>query len=494
MSGFKHYFDKFLGKKDIDEKRLPLEEAALEQAEKEKEEKEKAENFSEDSLILEKTDINNQIVTEKRKKSLLWKKKVTEEAPVSDSNTVTINKNVLLTATVILIVVCVAVSFFVSSRLFFGGYFAEYSYKVSFNPDGTDNYTLSKLQSIITTIENEFYPGVDKNVIAEGAIEGIVNALGDDYTVYYKPGTMDKFQEVINGTYQGMGAVVKSCSQGIEVTAVYDDSPAAKAGIAEGDIITAINDEATLGMESSRLEELLGTGGSQLEMKVTDASGAEKNISLTIDTVQVQTVFTQPEGDGIYRVIITQFDNDTGNEFYTKVSEIIEKGCRAMVLDLRNNGGGYESEAVKVADMILPQGTIATSKDKDGNVIKEIQSKESELDMPVAVLVNGNTASASELVAGAIKDFGNGKIIGNQTFGKAIGQIQISFEQDGSGLVITTACYYTPSGDCIQGKGITPDFHVDLAEEYQNTAVSEIPESKDSQLQKALEILTSELD
>ncbi|MBE7056827.1 MAG: PDZ domain-containing protein [Ruminococcaceae bacterium] len=495
MSGFKHYFDKFLGKKEKKEtEKLPLEEIALEA--QEKEESEAAE--PQDSLILEQTDINNRIIEEKSKRKFFSKLKKTEESKETfyqeDSDTVTVNKNVLLIWAIILIVICVGASFFVAHRLFFGGYFIDNSNKVSFNLEGTDNYALAKLQSVISAVENDFYPGVDKNVIAEGAIQGIVDALGDEYTVYYKPGTMEAYQEIINGEYKGMGVVVRSAATGLEVTKVYADSPASKAGVLEGDIITSVNDQSAIGMDSVKLKELLGSGGKELTLKLTDKEGKEKTVTLTVDTVKVKTVSSQPEGNGIYRVTISQFDSDTGNEFYTEITEIMGKGCRALILDLRNNGGGYESEAVKITDMLLPEGVIATSKDKNGKVIKEILSAESQLEMPLAVLVNGNTASASELLAGAVKDFGKGKIVGSKTFGKAIGQVQLSFDKDGSGLVITTACYYTPSGNCIQGKGITPDFHVELPEEFHKTPIKDIPSAKDNQLQKAIELITSELE
>lgn len=471
MSKFKYYINKFLGRKDSE-------------TEIEKEI---------DQLILEETDVNNQLVTSKPEKKLRTKKE--NKLPGTEvSSTVTVSKSLLLIWGVILVIVSVAVTFFAADRLYFGGYFVDTSNKVTFNTENNDLYNISKLQTVIDEIESKFYPGVEKNVLVEGAISGIVEALNDQFTVYYKPGTMNAYQEFITGSYEGIGAKVKTCDKGLEVTEAYENSPAANAGIAVGDIIVKINGESTVGMDSDRLAQLLGTGDTQLKLDILTADGTEKTAELTVDKVQVQTVYTQPEGEGIYRVTVTQFDSDTGTEFYDKVTEIMNQGCRALIIDLRNNGGGYESQAVQIADMILPEGVIATSKDKNGKTIKEIKSEASSLDMPVAILVNGNTASASELLAGAVKDFGKGKLVGTKTYGKAIGQIQLDFEQDGSGLVITTACYYTPSGNCIQGTGITPDFHVELPDEYKKSAVKDIPEDKDTQLQKAMELIMAELD
>lgn len=470
MSKFKYYINKFLGRRDNEN-----------EIEKEV-----------DQLILEETDVNNQLVTSQSKRRLRTKKE--NKLPgTEEKSTVTVSKNLLLIWGIIIVIVCVAVTFFAADRLYFGGYFVDTSNKVTFNTKDNDLYNIAKLQTIIDEIEDSFYPGVDKNVLVEGAISGIVEALDDQFTVYYKPGTMNAYKEFITGSYEGIGAQVKTCDRGLEVTEVYEGNPAANAGIVVGDIFVKINGESTVGMDSDRLAQLLGTGDTKLQLDILTADGQEKTAELTVDKVQVQTVYTQPEGEGVYRVTVSRFDSDTGTEFYNKVTEIINKGCRALIIDLRNNGGGYESQAVKVADMLLPEGTIASSKDKNGKVIKEIKSEASFLDMPIVLLVNGNTASASELLAGAVKDFAKGKLVGTKTYGKAIGQIQLDFEQDGSGLVITTSCYYTPSGKCIQGTGITPDFHVELPEEYRQSDVKDIPEDQDTQLQKAMELITAEL-
>ena len=435
-----------------------------------------------EELILEETDVNNELITAKK----------AAKKNASSAN-VTISKTTLLIWGVILIIVCVTVTFFVADRLYFGGYFIDSSNKVSFDRDNNDAYAVAKLQTVINQIESGFYPGVDKNVLVEGAIEGIVEALGDRFTVYYKPGTMNAFTEFITGSYEGIGTRLKSCDTGLEVTEVFSDSPAEKAGIVPGEILTAVNQETTVGMTSEKIAELLGKSGTTLKLTLTGTDGKERNIEVTTGKINTQTVYVNGYESGIYHLIITQFDNDTGTEFYDKVTEAIGKGCRALVIDLRNNGGGFESQASMVADMILPEGTIATAKDKSGKILKEIKSEPSALEIPIVLLVNGNTASASELLAGAVRDFGKGKLVGTKTFGKAVGQITVNFDKDGSGLVLTTSCYYTPSGDCIQGKGIEPDFTVELDEKFASAAVADIPKDEDAQLQKAFELLHAEL-
>ena len=536
MSAFKYYINKFLGRKtggqepetaleseslpslpeesaeaataapadeanETTEEELPAAEAvsAAQMAEAESEEQNESEPASEsetvlDQLILEELDVHPPEEGDKKRFRKIRTKKEHTLPGADLPATVTVRRSVLLTWGIILVILCVAATFFAADKIYFGGYYVDTSNKVTFNTENNDLYNIAKLQTVIDEIEDRFYPGVDKNVLVEGAVAGMVEALGDPFTVYYKPGTMNAYKEYITGTYEGMGAKVKTSDKGLEVTEVFAGNPAEEAGIAVGDTIVRINDEPTTEMDGERLAQILGSGGETLTLVILTVDGTEKTVKVTLTKVQAQTVYAQPEGEGIYRVIITQFDSDTGTEFYDKVTEIMEKGCRALIIDLRNNGGGYETQATKVADMLLPEGIIATAKDKNGRVIKEIQSEASALDMPVVLLVNSKTASAAELLAGAVKDFGKGKLVGTQTYGKAIGQIQIDFEQDGSGLVITTACYYTPSGKCIQGIGITPDFHVELPEEYRETEVQSIPEGRDAQLQKAMELIMTELD
>ena len=170
--------------------------------------------------------------------------------------------------------------------------------------------------------------------------------------------------------------------------------------------------------------------------------------------------------------------------------KILTLGCDGIVIDLRYNGGGYEEQASKIADILLPECLIAYSEDKNGKRLSEIKSDAEAVDLPMVLLVNERTASASELLAGALRDNDAAKIVGQNTFGKALGQTRIEFGEDGSGLVVTIARYFTPSGECIHGKGIKPDVEVELLDEYKNVKVQDIPFYQDAQLQKAIELLT----
>ena len=438
-----------------------------------------------DGLILEETDKNNQIITPKRKHKEYYK---------GSQHEITISRMSLVIWAVIIVIVTVLISFIIADKVFFRSGYGETTYKVSFDENNNDAMVISKLQSVIQELETEFYPGVDRNQLVEGAIKGMVSELGDEYTVYYGPGTMNRYKEIINGEYEGIGLHLVSGSKGLLVQEVYAGSPSEKAGIKVNDIVVSISGVAASEITNEKLAEILSKN-EEIEIELYAGEGKEnKKVTVKTDTVAIQSVFEKSLGNGIYKVTITQFDSDTGEEFKNKVTDIIGKGgCKAIILDLRDNGGGYETQASMVADMILPKGTIATARDKNGKIYKEIQSEATELEVPIALLVNGNTASASELVAGAVKDYNKGKLVGTKTFGKSIGQIQITFPDDNSGLVVTIACFYTPSGNCIQGKGITPDFTVDLPEEYRDKAASSIPEENDTQLKKALSIIKEEL-
>ena len=445
-----------------------------------------AEEVKIDSLILEETDENNRIITKKRKHREYFKGSLHE---------VTVSRLTLLVWGLLIVIVSVLLSFIVADKIFFRSGYSQTSYKVNFNEELSDSSEIAKLQSVITTLENNFYPGVEKNVLIEGAIEGMVNALGDQFTVYYRPGTMNQYTELINGTYEGLGIKFLSDSKGLIVDTINSKSPASKADIKEGDIVTKIGGVDTVGITNDKLVEAMSKSDDvELEILADEEGKENRKITITIDQVAVQSVFEKSLGSGLYRISITQFDEDTGEEFQKKLSDLIGKGgCKGIVLDLRDNGGGYETEASKVADMILPKGTIATAQDNEGNVFKTIKSEASEIEIPIVVLVNENTASAAELVAGAVKDFGKGKLVGVKTYGKAIGQARVTFDTDNSGLVLTVACFYTPSGNCIQGKGITPDETVELPEEFRGKPISAIPGESDTQLLKALQILHEEV-
>ena len=403
---------------------------------------------------------------------------------------ITFDRDIFIMMIIAIVIITMLASFLICDRLFYNGTLFSRNNKVSFNGEDVDSYKIQKLQAIIDLINENYCLDYKMDDLIEGAIQGIVSSLDDPYTNYLQPGYLENYMNYLTGSYAGLGITYQANDTGFLIVSVVEDSPAAEAGIEEGDIVTHINGKSSLEYDSQMLAQALGVAGTTCNLRlIKAASGNESEVSVTIRQINVTSVYAKELDDGIHYVRITQFDDDTGTEFVSAINKIKATECNGLIIDLRNNGGGYEKEAAIVADTILPEGIIAYCEDKKGNVLDTVYSDENQLDMSIVLLVNQNSASASEYVTGAFKDFKKGKIIGVTTYGKALGQVTYQFEGDDSGLVLTIARYFTPSGKCIHGEGIIPDYVVALDEEYKNTSPDQIPFDKDYQLQKAIEEL-----
>lgn len=389
-----------------------------------------------------------------------------------------INGNVLFAGAIILVVVTVFLTFLVADRIYYNGALFRKSESVSFSGDELDEYKVAKFQDVLNFINEYYCLDYDINDLVEGAIAGAVDSLEDPYTVYLKPGKLNEYVDMITGTYIGAGFTYSDNEKGMEVIFVESESSAGKSGIKPGDIITHVNSKAVADYTDDELDKLFAKEGNELKLQALHPDGTSNEFTVKIAKVSKQSVFVN-DYDGVMYIKITQFDEDTGAEFTAAMDKIEKLECKGIILDLRDNGGGYETQADIVADRILPEGLIAYSEDKNGNRLVEIKSDAKCINVPLAVLVNGNTASASELVAGAIRDHKAGTIIGEKTYGKALGQTRRDYTEDGSGVILTVARYFTPSGECIHGVGITPEIAVSLVEGSET----------DTQLEKAFEIL-----
>lgn len=396
-----------------------------------------------------------------------------------EEKTIRVNGSVLFGGAVLLVIITVFLTFLLADKIYYNGALFRKSESVSFEGEELDEYKVAKFQDLLNFIDEYYCLEYDINDVIEGAISGAVEALEDPYTTYLEPGKLDEYVDFITGTYIGAGFTYASNEKGMEVVFVEKESSAGKAGILVGDIITHVNSKAVPDYTDSELDALFAKEGNNLKLQVLRIDGTVTQFDVTIAKVSMQTVFVN-DYDGIMHITITQFDEDTGAEFLAAIDKIESVGYDGIILDLRDNGGGYESQADIVADRILPEGLIAYSEDKNGNRISEIKSDAQCIEKPIVVLVNENTASASELVAGAIRDHKAGTLIGEKTFGKALGQTRRDYTQDGSGIILTIARYFTPSGECIHGKGITPDIVLEQAGGENE---------KDVQLEKAMEVL-----
>ena len=347
-------------------------------------------------------------------------------------------------------------------------------------------YTLSQFRS---ELEKKYIGEINDEELIEGAVKGYVDALGDPYTTYYTKKEMKTIMEETNGNFVGIGVYM---TKDLEKNAILiikpiENSPAEKAGILPGDLITKVDDVEYTG---DKLEEasnkIRGEEGTKVKLEIY-RNGETKTFELTRTKVVVSHVTTKVLNNDIGYIAISDFEGECASEFETKYKQLEKQGIKKLIIDIRNNGGGIVGEALKIANMLVDKdSTLLITKDKSD---KEEVTKATEkpiINIPTVVLVNEYSASASEILAGALKDNGKATLVGTKTYGKGIIQ-ELHQLSDGSGLKITVSEYYTPNHNAIHKIGITPDVEVDLSEDVKQQTT--IQEKDDNQLQKAIEIL-----
>ena len=350
-----------------------------------------------------------------------------------------------------------------------------------------------KLETLFQLVENYYYEDVDEDAMLENAAVGLMAGIGDVYSVYYTKEEMAKFNEETEGKYAGIGCqlLADPDSKLITVTRVFKGSPAESAGIQAGDKIVYVNDVYYTAYEMDEAVSVMrGTPGESV--KVTVLRDLETmDFDVMREDININYVEYEILDGNIGYVMVFVFLGDAYEGFAEAIDAFKAANVSGMIIDLRNNGGGLVDTCVKMADLILPEGVVVSMKDKNGNVTEEKIDGE-YYDVPMAVLVNGYSASASEILAGAIRDNHAGTLVGTKTFGKGIVQSSLEFV-DGSGMKVTTARYYTPSGECIHGIGIEPDIEVELdADAVTRYGINNLPHENDAQLQRAIEVLTGE--
>lgn len=347
-----------------------------------------------------------------------------------------------------------------------------------------------KLDLLMQLVELYYYEDVDTDEMLESAAVGLIAGIGDVYSVYYTKEDMEAFNEETEGEYAGIGCqlLADPTDQMITVTRVFKGSPAEEAGMRSGDKIVYVNDVYYSAYEmDAAVDVMRGTPGE--DVKVTVLRGLDTvDFSITRKVVNINYVEYEILDGNIGYVMVYDFLGDAVEGFRTALDAFQAANVTGMIIDLRNNGGGLLDASVEMADMILPEGTVVSIRDKNG--AEEAFTIDSEYyDVPMVVLVNGYSASASEILSGAIRDTGEGTLVGTRTFGKGVVQSVIDFP-DGSGLKVTTARYFTPSGECIHGVGIEPDVEVELDEDVVTRyGLNNLPHEQDAQLQKAIELI-----
>ncbi|MFZ5975909.1 MAG: S41 family peptidase [Bacillota bacterium] len=336
-------------------------------------------------------------------------------------------------------------------------------------------------------IDSQYYQQVNSETLYTGALKGLVAALGDPYSSYY---TADEYQnklEDLSGAYSGAGMTVTADKEldRIVITKVFKDSPAAKAGIQTGDIILQIDGKAVGGMQLEQTTALIkGAAGTKVTLTVMRGENVF-DVSLVRAKIEVERVEWRMLSGNVGYIRITEFNGNCVEAFDEAVKTLEGKGAVALILDMRDNPGGYFDSAVKIADRLLPEGRIVSTKNRSGK--EEVwDSDAGHISLPFALLVNEYSASATEIVSAAVKDAGAGKIVGENTFGKGIVQSLITLK-DGSGLKLTTSEYFSPKGSKIHGVGVKPDIVVDLPDELKKNP-QKLTDENDTQLQKALSL------
>lgn len=342
----------------------------------------------------------------------------------------------------------------------------------------------TKLNAIDSVLDSFYFEEVDDEKAKDSIYKAYLSSYGDKYTVYYTADEYKKLTETTNGTFSGIGAVCQISSEGgILLVDVYESGAGYKAGLRSGDRIIQVDGTDVTDMDlSSAVALVKGEKGTQVGLKIV-RDGATSDYTVVRDEIEVQTVNYAITEDNIGYISVSQFENVTAKQFKAAIEDLKSEGAKGIIIDIRNNPGGLLTTVISMLKDILPNGLIVYTEDKDGNRKEYSDNDNEELDMPLAVLVNGNSASASEIFAGAIQDYGKGVIVGTQTFGKGIVQT-VKPLTDGSAIKFTIAKYFTPKGQDIHGKGVTPDVVV----EYDKDA------DEDTQISAALESVRAQIN
>lgn len=347
---------------------------------------------------------------------------------------------------------------------------------------------IEKLQVIEAVIDAYYYQeGIDRSDLENGAYKGMVEALGDPYSEYYSAEELNQLYQDSAGVYYGVGAYVSldTATTLAKISGVIAGTPAEEAGLRENDIIYKVDGVEVYGYTLQEVVSLIkGEEGTSVHLTlIRDGEEIEKDVVRR--KVESPTVNSEMYDNGIAYIQITEFDTVTVDQFADALAVARGSGMKGLILDLRSNPGGNLSAVVDIARMLLPEGLIVYTEDRDGKRVEYTCDGKHELEVPMVVLVNGNSASASEILAGAIKDYGIGTLLGTTPFGKGIVQRPVELS-DGSAVKLTVSSYYTPNGVNIHGIGIEPDEVCEFdGERYYSD------EKYDNQKERAKELLES---
>ena len=350
---------------------------------------------------------------------------------------------------------------------------------------------IQKLNHIHQIIENNFIGDFDLELAIEMMFAGFVYGAGDPYTVYMDEATFASFREETEGSFIGIGVsiTVDITDNRILIISPFEGSPAFEAGLLPGDKIVRINGYEVFGDGiSEAIRMMRGEVGTEVVVTIfRESNGTTFDVPIIRDVIEVETVRSTVLNGNIGYIRISQFDRVTHSQFVDAYERLMEQKIDGLILDLRNNPGGLLNVVIDITDMLIPEGIITFTEDAQGRRVYAHSSGDQQIEIPLIVLVNGNSASASEVLSGAVMDTGVGELLGTTTFGK--GLVQNIFPlRDGSAVKVTVQRYFTPAGTSIHGTGITPTHYVEMDVELTNNLMRISPE-EDVQLQEALRII-----
>ena len=357
------------------------------------------------------------------------------------------------------------------------------------------NKVTDKEEEIYNTIDDYYLNGIDNDKMKDGIYKGMVDSLGDPYTVYYNSEEYKQFTSSSSGTYSGIGvAVSQNVTTGaITIVKPFKKGSGEKEGMKPGDVIYKVEGKKIEGLELSKVVSMIkGEEGTFVKVTVL-RDGKEIEFNLERKKLEVDTVNYRMEdrsGKKIGYISVSEFDEVTASQFKSAISELSKEGMEGLVIDLRDNPGGLLDVTCEMLDRMIKKGLLVYTVDKNGKRVDEDATDSDSFDKPVAILVNGNSASASEVFSGAMKDYDAATLVGTRTFGKGIVQSIVPFG-DGTAMKVTVSKYYTPNGVNIHGTGIEPDVVVELSKDANKNG--KYDRKYDNQLDKALDVVVDKL-
>lgn len=409
---------------------------------------------------------------------------------------------------VLICLVALAVMFVIFGTLYSGVY---YSAKILKSRSGSDTeITQNKpsvaskddlreqfedhLDRILADIDYYYYEDADVAKIYDDMLHSAVYSLGDPYSTYYSPEEMEELMQSSSGVYSGIGATITQSYETMEMTIVtpFAGSPADKAGILPGDQIIAVDDINVIGWNLDDVVAMIKGPENTVVRIMMLRDGKEMEFPVTRGTINVEYVTHRMLDNEVGYILVSEFEATTATQFNAAIADLQGQGMKGLVVDLRGNPGGMYNVVCDMLDRILPKGSLLVyTVDKNGSTESQYAQKRTSLDIPIAVLMNGYSASASEIFAGCLQDHGAATIVGTQSYGKGIVQSVFYLAEDYSGIKLTSSRYFTPKGVCIHGVGITPDVEVELEEGLEKVLIER--RDHDNQIDAAADIIHEKL-